>query len=189
MEGETRYIVFDLEATCWKERGHKRQSEIIEIGAVMVDPKGEVLGEFAEFVKPLVHPELSWFCKKLTHIRQEDVDGAALYPEVIGRFQKWIGVGEHEYWLCSWGFYDRRQLTQDSRLHQLDTEWLKPHISVKHQYAELHPPMKPTGMSRALKREQMTLDGTHHRGIDDARNISKIFRRYVDRWRFELPSQ
>ncbi|WP_255512454.1 hypothetical protein [Flagellimonas sp. S3867] len=36
-------------------------------------------------------------------------------------------------------------------------------------------------MRRALNREGLNLEGTHHRGIDDARNISKIFKAYFDK--------
>jgi inhibitor of KinA sporulation pathway (predicted exonuclease) len=32
--------------------------------------------------------------------------------------------------------------------------------------------------------EGMTLAGTHHRGIDDARNITQLFLRYFDHWQF-----
>ncbi|OMG46548.1 hypothetical protein BK140_26615 [Paenibacillus macerans] len=38
---------------------------------------------------------------------------------------------------------------------------------------------KGVGMERALKMLDLPLDGTHHRGIDDAKNISKIFRQNI----------
>lgn len=37
-------------------------------------------------------------------------------------------------------------------------------------------------MNGALKKEGLKLDGTHHRGIDDARNITKIFKAYFEQW-------
>jgi inhibitor of KinA sporulation pathway (predicted exonuclease) len=37
-------------------------------------------------------------------------------------------------------------------------------------------------MGGALKMEGIILEGTHHRGIDDAINIAKIFRKYIDRF-------
>ncbi len=37
-------------------------------------------------------------------------------------------------------------------------------------------------MGGALKMEKLTLDGTHHRGIDDARNIAKIFKTNILKW-------
>lgn len=40
-------------------------------------------------------------------------------------------------------------------------------------------------MVKALQKEGFELDGTYHRGIDDAGNIAKIFLKYLDRWNFE----
>ena len=37
-------------------------------------------------------------------------------------------------------------------------------------------------MGGALKLEGFKLDGTHHRAIDDAKNISKIFLTNLDKW-------
>lgn len=36
-------------------------------------------------------------------------------------------------------------------------------------------------MERALKMLNLPLEGTHHRGIDDAKNISRIFVKIFDR--------
>lgn len=178
------YIVYDLEATCWREPGHTKKSEIIEIGAVKVDDNGEILGEFAEFVKPTKYPRISRFCTQLTSITQKDVDPADTYPLSIQRFQEWIGVGEQDYLLCSWGFFDRDQLLYESKKHGLPTEWIHRHISVKHQYAEFGKIPTLTGMKKALKAEEIELVGKHHRGIDDARNIAKLFVRYLGDWKY-----
>ena len=178
------YIILDLEATCWKQKG-KFQNEIIEIGAVCISKDKKILGEYGRFVKPHVHPILSDFCTELTTIEQKDVDAAPAFPEVLADFQDWIASFGAQYWLCSWGFYDRSQFQKDCELHGLDTAWLKQHISIKHQYGDMHNLRRPIGMKAALKREGIPLAGTHHRGIDDARNIAQIFLKNFDAWSFE----
>ncbi|MEO1217369.1 MAG: 3'-5' exonuclease [Bacteroidota bacterium] len=180
------YIIVDLEATCWKKKEKGQTNEIIEIGAVSINEQGEVLGEFAEFIKPKLNPILSDFCLELTSISQAAIDTAQTFPEVIKDFQDWIGVNQREYFLCSWGFYDKRQFSKDCQLHEIDTNWLEAHISVKHQYAKIKALSKPCGMARALNLEELVLEGTHHRGIDDARNISRIFRKYLSDWDFSM---
>ena len=177
-----KYIIVDLEATCWEER--KGQNEIIEIGAVMVDESGTIISEFEQFVKPILNPILSDFCTQLTSITQEQVDNAPNFPEAVQLFRDWIGVGKDDYLLCSWGFYDRSQFAHDCKIHGIDKDWLKKHISVKHQHASLKGRAKGFGMKRALEEEGFALDGTHHRGIDDARNIAKIFLKYFREWKF-----
>ena len=96
------WIVVDLAATCWTtdEDPHlaaaqRSESEIIEIGAVRIDPVSRcTLSEFQTFVRPVRHPELSSFCKELTHIRQADVDEAPPFAVAYDRFLQWMGGDE-----------------------------------------------------------------------------------------------
>lgn len=176
-----KYVVFDLEATCW-EKGGQGQNETIEIGALQFNEAGELLSEFARFIQPLRFPILSAFCKELTSIQQSDVDQAPHFYEVIEDFKTWIDWESGEYVLCSWGFYDRKQLESDCALSNLDESWVANHISLKHQYRDIKELRRPVGMRNALQREGFELDGTHHRGIDDARNIAKIFLKYFEEW-------
>jgi 3'-5' exoribonuclease 1 len=177
------YIIFDLEATCW-EGDRTRQNETIEIGAIKINEEKEIIDAFSMFVKPKIDAQLSDFCKQLTTISQEDIDRAKSYDEVIQAFISWINI-DKDYMLCSWGFYDRKQLESDNLLYQLDSSWLEKHISLKHQYKTIKSLKTPVGMQTALAKEKLTLDGTHHRGIDDARNIAKIFLAHFGSWQIE----
>jgi inhibitor of KinA sporulation pathway (predicted exonuclease) len=71
-----QHIVFDLEATCWEGNLMGREQEIIEIGAIRIDSFGRHLDLFQKFVKPVRHPSLSVYLRKLTGINQEDIDHA-----------------------------------------------------------------------------------------------------------------
>ena len=51
---------------------------------------------------------------------------------------------------------------------------LDQHINLKAVFAKMRK-MKQCGMKAALQMLEIPLDGFHHRGIDDARNIAKIF--------------
>ena len=104
-----RYIVFDLEATCWEKGTTPGRMEIIEIGATKLDPDTyEIVDSFSTFVRPVNEPELSDFCTNLTSIRQLDVDAAPDFPEAMRIFFDWIG-GEGVTF-CSWGEYDIKQI-------------------------------------------------------------------------------
>lgn len=179
------FIIFDLEATCWDQRDMK-DNETIEIGAVKIDSNRVVIDEFVQFIKPINYPVLSDFCKNLTSIQQADVDNAPLFPEAIEKFKSWIDVDNAEYVLCSWGFYDRKQFESDCSLHHLDIGWLQNHISLKHQHGEIRNLRRAIGMQNALELEGFSLEGTHHRGIDDAKNIAKIFVKYFEKWDFKI---
>ena len=168
-----RYIVVDLEATCW-ENTRSPDMEIIEVGAVMLaSSQGPVAGEFGEFVRPVVHPHLSDFCRDLTSIRQENVDGADFFPIVLRRLRTWIGSGPFR--LCSWGNYDLNQLRNDCRRHNLHLPptFERGHINLKKEFARVFR-VKSCGMARALEIAGLSLEGIHHRGCDDARNIARL---------------
>jgi inhibitor of KinA sporulation pathway (predicted exonuclease) len=67
----------------------------------------------------------------------------------------------------------------------MDTGWVTPHVNLKQQYGSIRKLQRAVGMKNALQLEGLSLEGTHHRGIDDARNIAKIFLKYFDKWSFE----
>ncbi len=177
------YIIVDLEATCWQGK-RLGKNETIEIGAVLVNDNKEIVSEFEQFVKPLRHPTLSPFCAELTSIQQADVDDAPHFNEAINLFLEWCTQSNQDFVLCSWGRYDKNQFQSDCLIHGLDAEWTTKHISLKHQYTDIKNLKRHVGMKGALWHEKFTLEGTHHRGIDDARNIAKIFVRYFDDWMY-----
>jgi 3'-5' exoribonuclease 1 len=176
------YIIFDLEATCWEGEPMGRIQETIEIGAVKLDEYCQIQGKFNKFIKPILHPNLSFFCTKLTSIKQEDIDKSSKFPSVINDFMNWIDVYEEEYLLCSWGDFDRKILVQDCKLHQLDENWLDNHINLKKQYQEITRQPSVKGLKAAVKKEGFEFTGIHHRGIADAENLAKIFIKHFDSW-------
>jgi inhibitor of KinA sporulation pathway (predicted exonuclease) len=177
------YIIFDLEATCWGG-WDKSDNETIEIGAILIDENKQIISEFVQFIKSLKYPKLSDFCIQLTSIKQADVDEAPYFNEAAADFRDWFHFENEDYRLCSWGFYDKKQLDSDCAIHGLDHTWTNKHISLKHQYAKFKNLKRAIGMKNALKMEGLSMEGTHHRGIDDARNIAKIFIKYFDEWTY-----
>ena len=162
-------IILDLEATCSENKDI--EAEIIEIGAVKIID-GKIVDSFDAFVKPVINPTLTDFCKTLTTITQEDVDSAKSFPDVFRDFMDWIGTTHFDY--MSWGFYDKKQFIHHCKYHNLPYAWTENHDNIKLMFAN-KTGHKPCGMDKALRILNLPLDGTHHRGIDDAKNIAKIY--------------
>lgn len=168
-----RYAIVDLEATCWEDVRAPERMEIIEIGAVeLLDAAAEAAREFARFVRPVLEPELSPFCRRLTTIRRRDVDAADSFPAVFAGFVARIGPGP--FAPCSWGGYDLGQfrIGYARRGPDLPADFER-HIDLKRGFTRLAS-IKPCGMTRALARAGLPARGTHRRGIDDARNIARL---------------
>ncbi|MEG4286845.1 3'-5' exonuclease [Microcoleus sp. A006_D1] len=169
------YLVLDLEATCCDKGSIARNHmEIIEIGAVMVDSTTlTIVDEFQSFVKPIRHPILTEFCTSLTSIAQTQVEIAPTYPEASTLLKNWLS-GYSNGVFGSWGDFDRKQFKQDSNFHQLPFPIAYPHVNLKKMFTETQGLPKRHGMEKALELAGLPLEGTHHRGIDDARNIAKL---------------
>ena len=177
------FIIYDLEATCWMGRPPSMIQETIEIGAVCLNGYGEELGSFNQFIKPVLHPQLSSFCTDLTSIDQVTINRAKTFDQVAESFQDWIDdCGGDDYYLCSWGSFDIKLLKRDCELHRMDDDWLQNHINIKQQYQTLKGLRHPRGLKKAVEKEGFEFDGIHHRAISDAENTSKIFIKYLDSW-------
>lgn len=168
------YLVIDLEATCDEDhRIPRAQTEIIEIGAVLAG--GDTLtpaDEFSTFVRPVVHRKITPFCTRLTSITQADVDAAPNFREAIAQLTRFIGG--RDVLFCSWGDYDHDQFARDAARHGVKLPFGPGHLNLKRRFSEQLGEARPYGMAGALRRVGLRLQGTHHRGIDDARNITRL---------------
>ncbi|MCX7596777.1 MAG: exonuclease domain-containing protein [Fischerella sp.] len=171
------FLIVDVEATCSNDNSIPRsETEIIEIGAVMLNGETWIIeSEFQQFIRPVRHPQLTNFCTQLTTIRQEDVDAASTFPEVISRFQEWVYSFPNPIF-CSWGDYDKNQFIRDCKFHKVPYPFSSEHRNIKKEFSEYCGVSQKFSMAEALQYLGIELQGIHHRGIDDARNIAAIFR-------------
>ena len=175
MRSPEYYLVIDVEATCADDNSIPRhETEIIEIGAVIVDSTTfDQLDEFQSFVRPIRNPRLTPFCIDLTTIRQIEVDIAPSYPVVIKKLEAWLKSYRSSLF-CSWGDYDQVQIEKECRHHHINYPLGIRHLNLKNAFAHRYRLPKPVGMQTALRQSGLHLQGIHHRGIDDARNIARL---------------
>ena len=183
-----RYVVFDLEATCWPRGREEASSEIIEIGAQrfdLPDAAGQAADEFQTFVRPFMAPKLSDFCTELTTIRQSDVDPAPTYPEALEAFYRWAAAAG-DFTLAAWGNYDGAQISRDCQKHGIDNPFQAvPYVNVKVTFAKHLKLSRPMGLGGALRKVGLQQQGIAHRAIDDARSVVRILRSGVAQALFE----
>jgi len=136
---------------------------------------GSLLDLFQSFVRPIVNPQLTPFCTSLTGITQADVDTAPLFPAAADALRAFVAKHQQaeSVWM-SWGAYDRKQFERDSARHGVAAPIALPHQNAKRLFAKAQRIGKEVGMARACALAGLTLDGTHHRALDDALNIARL---------------
>lgn len=129
--------------------------------------------EFQSFVRPVRHPVLTEFCRGLTTITQADVAQARGFPEVFPVWRAWVASFAGVQF-CSWGSYDRRQLEQDCHIHGCDYQHEWGHRNLKAEFSVRVAQRRRPGLADACRQAGVEMTGTHHRGIDDARNSVRL---------------
>nr|WP_294779324.1 3'-5' exonuclease [uncultured Flavobacterium sp.] len=174
MKTTDKIIIIDLEATCWQGAvPFGQQNEIIEIGLAVLDTKTGVISKNKGI---LVKPQLSSvsvFCTQLTTITEDMLEkhGVTL-QEAIKQLKD--EYKSYSYTWASYGLYDLNMLKRQCKTFGVPYPMSGDHMNVKEHFAEKFGLSKTTGMNGALKLLNIPLEGTHHRGIDDAKNIAKI---------------
>lgn len=116
--------------------------------------------------------QVSGFCTQLTTLTQEQVDGGISFVEACSVLKKKY-LSRQRVW-ASYGEYDKNQFRRQCEAFGLKYPFSTIHINVKTLLAITQRSPKEVGMAQALEILGLPLEGTHHRGVDDAGNIAKI---------------
>ncbi|CBZ23979.1 conserved hypothetical protein [Leishmania mexicana MHOM/GT/2001/U1103] len=173
-------LVLDFEATCEEHPPPNYLYEIIEFPVVVVDVRLQrVVAEFHRFVRPRYKRELSPFCKKLTGMRQEDVDAAASLEEVVRQFERWLSHTLPPHARCMFVTDGPMDLREFMYYHSVSRQGIRfpslfyQFIDVKQTFACFF--RCSQGKIKAmLEVLHLPFEGRLHSGLDDARNIASI---------------
>ena len=118
------YIIFDLE---WNQPPVEEAmitepvyltGEIIEIGAVKLDERFQMVDELRLYIRPAHYTKLHRRIASLTGIRDEDLSKRGEpFPEAFARFRQWCG---EEYAYMTWSLSDMPMLVDNMLLHGED---------------------------------------------------------------------
>uniref|UniRef100_A0A453EKY4 Exonuclease domain-containing protein n=1 Tax=Aegilops tauschii subsp. strangulata TaxID=200361 RepID=A0A453EKY4_AEGTS len=173
------FVVVDFEATCVKDARIFPQ-EIIEFPAVLVDgATGRIESAFRRYVRPKHHPVLTQFCRELTGIRQEDVDGGVELGEALWMHDSWLKAataGAGSLAVVTWGDWDcRTMLESECRFKGIE----KP--SYFDRWINLRVPFQAAlggggrvTLQEAVRAAGLDWEGRLHCGLDDARKTARL---------------
>ncbi|OOQ59110.1 3'-5' exonuclease [Mucilaginibacter pedocola] len=169
-----KIAIVDVEATCWEGAAPEgMESDIIEIGICLLDVNtGEITDNRGILIKP-ERSTISEFCTSLTTITPEMVAAEGVsYKEGCAILKKQY-LTQSRAW-ASFGGYDAKQFQRQSTAAGVGYPFSPSHINVKTLFALKKKLPFEQGMAGALDILNIPLEGTHHRGVDDAKNIAKI---------------
>lgn len=175
-------IVVDIESTCWDGSPPPGEvSEIIEIGVCPLElSTGRRLGKRSILVRP-ARSRVSEFCTRLTTLTQEQVDSGVTFTvacEILRREYQ----SRERVW-ASYGDYDRTMFQSQCAATGVQYPFGPRHVNVKTLFAIARGLAHEVGMGESLGLMNVPLEGTHHRGDDDAWNIAGILGALVARLR------
>jgi inhibitor of KinA sporulation pathway (predicted exonuclease) len=166
-------IIVDVEATCWENQKAPagQRSEIIEIGICTLELKSRIIANKRSiFTKPIAST-VSEFCTQLTSISPVMIEEQAIPFEDACAILQSDYDSKNRLWM-SWGNYDRRMFMEQCQWRGVEYPFAENHCNLKSLFANLYG--NRLGMAAALTKANLELEGTHHRGDDDAYNISRI---------------
>jgi inhibitor of KinA sporulation pathway (predicted exonuclease) len=172
-------VIVDIESTCWKNNNAPdgQSSEIIEIGICSLEfASGDIDDKRSIFVKP-TESTISPFCTELTTITPELVFREGIAFEAACQILQDEYATKNRLWL-SWGNYDRRMFIEQCARRNVEYPFSENHCNLKNLFANIYG--NRLGMKAALNKIKLDLQGTHHRGDDDAYNIARILAYLLD---------
>ncbi len=172
--------IVDLEATCWEDgvspRGVKQvdAAEIIEVGIVQVDVRElKIVDEGSYFVVP-VENVISDYCIQLTGITKDMIlKGGYSLKYVSEKMQMEFRTKSNDW--GSWGDYDRLQFERECPRKRLNYPFGRTHLNLKYILSMITRQKQQRNVQGMLDFLHMHFEGSPHRGIDDARNIARIY--------------
>lgn len=107
------YIVLDLE---WNQSSSsaleepRMPFEIIEIGAIKLDEKLNIVDEFSSIIKPRIYRKLHYKIREMLNYDETTLRKGKPFDMVCRQFLKWCG---DDYIFCTWGPLDLTELQQN----------------------------------------------------------------------------
>lgn len=173
-----KIIVVDLEATCWEgDPPPGEESEIIEIGICLLDVEtGERSHNQALLIKP-VRSTISPYCTQLTTLTEEYLSTGMTFKQACALLVSEFDAPRRTW--ASYGDYDRWKMQSECETYSVPCPFGSTHINVKNLLALQHKLKREIGLDRALDLLHLPMEGTHHRGMDDAWNIAAVLERVL----------
>ena len=175
-----KHIVIDLEMNKIVKQYRdtfKLSSELIEVGAVKMNDKFEVVDTYQTYVSP-DFGKMDERIIQLTGITDDKLVGAPKFAEVMDDFAKWIGREKTQFY--SWSMSDIRQFQNEAEfkgycgkiIRRMESNW----NDFQEEYSNLLGIEKKIKLKQAVSAADYEFTGAEHTALADAVNTAEILR-------------
>ena len=173
------YIVLDLE---WNQCPYgkakeieKLPFEIIEIGAVKMNEKKEIIDTYHRLIKPVIYRKIHFRTKEVITVTMEELqEHGVLFPEAAEEFIEWCGTG---YRFCTWGTTDLTELQRNLAYYYMEEKLPGPILyeDVQKLFALTFETRKDRrALEYAVDFLKIEDSGEFHQALDDAVYTAKV---------------
>ena len=133
------------------------RGEIIEIGAVKLNPELTLEEEFTIDVWPAYFRQIHYKVKKITGFDRDRLSHGVSFPEALQKFREFCG---DDVTFLTWGCDDRGIFEQNIIIHDLDWDWVEDWINLQLIY---------NVQTGGDKNQKSLADAMEHFGIEQTR--------------------
>jgi inhibitor of KinA sporulation pathway (predicted exonuclease) len=148
------------------------RGEIIEIGAVKLNPDLSIGEEFTVDVRPVYFRRMHYKVKKITGFDKDRLAHGVGFAEALERFRAWCG---EDVTFLTWGCDDQGILEQNIIIHDLDWDWIAGWVNLQLIY-NLQTGGDKNQKSLASAMEHFEIEQTRvaHDALGDAYNTALV---------------
>ena len=178
------YIVFDLE---WNQspNGKKFQNdrlpfEIIEIGAVKMNARKEIVDTFHRLIKPQVYKWIHDSIREVIHVNYSDLVKGVPFSEAVEDFLRWCG---EDWGFCTWGNQDVMELQRNMKYYGILDRLPGPvtYYDVQKLYSICYEDGKSRrSLEYAIDKLNIEKEKDFHRALADARYTAEVVKEIDD---------
>lgn len=173
-------LVIDLEM-CKVDRNVIRgrkiylDSEIIQIGAVILGKKNRIVDEWKSYVQP-EYGNLDDFIETLTGIKEIDLRFAPKLEDALKKMSNWLAG--RNVTAGSWSESDETQLSVEMEQKKIGNKvidgLLENWVDLQKSYDRAKGSKSATSLEKAMRAENVRPEGRAHDGADDAKNTALL---------------
>ena len=181
-----QFIIIDLEwnqplsyySQVYREVGDRLLFEMIQIGAVRLNDRFEMVDSISIPIKPTHYVKIHPRIRRMTQLGAEELADAPTFLPAMRQFVEWCG---EDYTLLTWGCDDVSVLKQNMDFFGC-TEKIPPLCDIQHLFSDVHHCKDRKGLKAAMDMLEIEPDEDRafHNALHDAYYTALVFAKLPD---------